>query len=140
VETPIFSKACDYKDPVEAFLVPENSTHRQDEALRAYFVERLPAPQVAARFGYTVGSFRQLVHQFRRSPQRRFFAEPPPRGVKASDAIRDQIIRLRKQNLSVYDISEALKKGKAPRQNKLTIVFAAGEGRSSSSRHEKNRA
>lgn len=97
-------------DPAQAFLVPQNSTHRQYEALRAYFVDRLPAPQVAGRFGYTLGSFRQLVHQFREAPQRRFFAEPPPRGVKASDTVREQIVRLRKQNLSVYDIREALKK------------------------------
>lgn len=97
-------------DPAQAFLVPQNSTHRQYEALRAYFVDRLPGPQVADRFGYTLGSLRQLVHQFREAPHRRFFAEPAPRGVKASDAVRDQIVRLRKQNLSVYDISEALKK------------------------------
>jgi len=97
-------------DPAQAFLVPQNSTQRQYEALRAYFVDRLPGPQVAARFSYTLGSFRQLVHQFREAPQRRFFAEPPPRGVKASDTVREQIVRLRKQNLSVYDISEALKK------------------------------
>lgn len=97
-------------DPAQAFLVPQNSTHRQYEALRAYFVERLPGPEVAGRFGYTLGSLRQLVHQFRQAPQRKFFAEPPARGVKASDGVRDQIVRLRKQNLSVYDISEALKK------------------------------
>ena len=97
-------------DPAQAFLVPQNSTHRQYEALRAYFVDRVRGPQVADRFGYTLGSFRQLVHQFRAAPQRRFFAEPLPRGVKVSDALRDQIVRLRKQNLSVYDISEALKK------------------------------
>ena len=41
-----------------AFLEPRNTTHRQYEALRAYFVERLPSQQVAARFSYTPGSFR----------------------------------------------------------------------------------
>src|SRR4030042_5645298 len=97
-------------DAAQAFLVPQNSTHRQYEALRAYFVERLPAAQVAERFAYTLGSFRQLVHQFRKAPKRMFFADPPPRGVKACDAIREQLVRLGKQNLSVYDISEALKK------------------------------
>ena len=97
-------------DPAQAFLVPQNSTHRQYEALRAYFIDRVPGPEAARRFGYTLGSFHQLVHQFREGPRRTFFAEPPPRGAKASDAAREQIIRLRKQNLSVYDISEALKK------------------------------
>ena len=51
------------------FLQPSNSTHRQYEALRAFFVESLPSAEVAARFGYTPGSFRVLVHQFRTSPR-----------------------------------------------------------------------
>jgi len=97
-------------DVVQAFLTPQNSNHRQYEALRAYFVERLPGPEVARRFGYTVGSLYQLVHQFRQDPRRRFFAEPPRPGAKPDGAVRQQIIRLRKQNLSIYDISDALKK------------------------------
>jgi len=115
-------------DPAQAFLVPQNSTHRQYEALRAYFVERLPGPEIARRFGYTLGSFRQLVHQFRQSPQRKFFAEPPPPGVKASDAVRDQIVRLRKQNLSVYDISEALKKDGIARTSVAVRAVLQKEG------------
>jgi hypothetical protein len=97
-------------DPAQVFLVPRSPTHRQYEALRAYFVDHVAGPEVARRFGYTLGSFHQLVHQFRHGPPRQFFAEPPPRGARASDAVREQIIRLRKQNLSVYDISEALNK------------------------------
>ena len=97
-------------DLAQVFLAPRNSTHRQYEALRAYFVDQLPAAEVATRFGYTVGSLHQLAHQFRRNPARRFFAEPPPPGAKASEAVQQQIVRLRKQNQSIYDISEALKK------------------------------
>lgn len=96
-------------DLAQTFLTPTNTNHRQYEALRAYFVERLPAAEAAGRFGYTVGSFHQLVHQFRRDPQRAFFAESPRPGVKANDAVRQHILRLRKQNLSIYDISRALK-------------------------------
>lgn len=96
-------------DLAQAFLDPANTTHRQYEALRAYFVEQLPAAEVAARFGYTVGSFHQLAHQFRRNPQREFFVEASRPGVKSSETVRHQIIRLRKQNLSIYDISVALK-------------------------------
>ena len=55
------------------FLEPSNSTHRQYEALRAFFVDGLPSAQAAARFGYTPGSFRVLVHQFRAQPGRDFF-------------------------------------------------------------------
>ena len=96
-------------DLAQVFLESGNTTHRQYEALRAYFVEQLPAAEVAARFGYTVGSFHQLAHQFRNNSQRRFFVEPPHPGVKASDTVRSQIVQLRKQNLSIYDISVALK-------------------------------
>jgi len=55
------------------FLQPSNSTHRQYEALRAYFVEVLPSAEAAARFGYSPGSFRVLCYQFRKNPNRQFF-------------------------------------------------------------------
>jgi hypothetical protein len=97
-------------DLQQAFLEPQNTAHRQYEALRAYFVEQLPAAAVAERFGYTVGSFHQLAHQFRKDPQRQFFISSPPPGVKRASDVRQLIIQLRKQNLSIYDISTALKK------------------------------
>jgi hypothetical protein len=97
-------------DLAQVFLAPQNSTHRQYEALRAYFVDRLPAAEVAARFGYAVGSLHQLAHQLRQNPARQFFAEPPRPGAKSSETVQQQIIQLRKQNQSIYDISEALKK------------------------------
>jgi hypothetical protein len=56
------------------FLEPANSTHRQYEALRAFFVEQTSSAEAAARFGDTPGSFRVLVHQFRKQPNRDFFA------------------------------------------------------------------
>ena len=97
-------------DLAHIFLTPQNSTQRQYEALRAYFVDRVSAADVAVRFGYTVGSFYQLAHQFRQSPVRQFFAEPLRAGAKASETVQEKIIQLRKQNQSVYDISEALEK------------------------------
>jgi hypothetical protein len=95
---------------VDAFLQPTNSTHRQYEALRAYFVEGLPSAEAAARFGYSPGSFRVLCHNFRKDPKRKFFLPPqkaPPLGPKKKRT-REKIIALRKQNLSVYDISQEL--------------------------------
>jgi Transposase DDE domain len=95
------------------FLEPSNSTHRQYEALRAFFVDGLPSAQAAARFGYTPGSFRVLVHQFRNQPKRDFFvptaSERRPAGKRTR--VREQVIALRKQNLSVHDISRALARG-----------------------------
>jgi hypothetical protein len=97
-------------DLAQLLLTPRNTAHRQYEALRAYLVDRTPGPEVAKRYGYTYGALQQLVHQFRRQPDRQFFVDSPKPGAKADDAIRQQIIELRKQNQSIYDISEALKK------------------------------
>jgi transposase len=95
-----------------AFLQPSNSTHRQYEALRAYFVEGLPSKEAARRFGYTEGSFRVLVHQFRQNPHRPFFLPPAkgPHKAPKKDTARQRVIALRKENLSIYDISRALEK------------------------------
>ena len=92
------------------FLEPSNSTHRQYEALRAFFVDRVPSAEAAARFGYTPGSFRVLVHQFRNQPGRDFFAPTARQGRPPGKRkrLREQVVALRKQNLSVHDISRAL--------------------------------
>jgi hypothetical protein len=81
------------------------------EALRAYFVEGRSSAEVAKAFGYTPGSFRVLCHQFRRDPNPTFFVKAPrgPRCQPKKSAARDLIVQLRKQNHSVYEISEELK-------------------------------
>lgn len=97
-------------DMAAIFLEPSNATHRQYEALRAYFVEKASCAQAAERFGYTPGSFRVLVHKFRADPHRTFFV-PTQKGPKTApkrDRVREQVIALRKRNLSIYDISRAL--------------------------------
>jgi hypothetical protein len=93
------------------FLQPANATQRQDEALRAYFVDHLPSAEAAARFGYSPGSFRVLVHAFRQDPERAFFL-PRAKGPQAApkkDRLRERVIALRKQNLSIDDISQTLR-------------------------------
>ena len=91
------------------FLQPSNSTHRQYEALRAYFVEGLSSKEVARRFGYTEGSFRVLAHEFRQNPHRKFFLPPAkgPHKAPEKDTARERVITLRKENFSIYDISRA---------------------------------
>ena len=97
-------------DLAQVFLQPANSTHRQYEALRAFFVQRLPSQEAAQRFGYSPGSFRVLTHQFRQNPARPFFVPPAkgPQRAPKTDPLRQHIIRARKQNLSIYDISRLL--------------------------------
>ena len=53
-----------------------------------------------------------LCSKFRNNPHRNFFATPSkgPKSTPKRDSLHDDVIKLRKQNLSVYDISEALKK------------------------------
>lgn len=104
------SKAKKLTDLSQVFLDPTNATHRQYEALRAFFVDGLPSAEVARSFGYTPGSFRVLVHQFRQNPRRDFFLTPAkgPHSAPKADPLRDRIIALRKQNLSIYDISRNL--------------------------------
>src|SRR5437763_5326465 len=106
------SEAEKLTDLARVFLEPTNSTHRLYEALRAFFVEGLPGAEVAKRFGYSHGSFRVLVHQFRQNPRRAFFLPPTkgPHAAPKSDPVRARVIALRNQNLSTYDISRALAK------------------------------
>ena len=82
------------------------------EALRAYFVEDRPSAEAAKAFGYTSGSFRVLCHQFRRDPAPTFFvkASRGPQSQPKKSAARDLIVELRKQNHSVYEISEEQKR------------------------------
>lgn len=97
-------------DLAEQFLHPRNATHRQYEALRAYFVEKLPSPEVAKRFGYSRVGFRVLCHRFRQDPTRAFFLEPDkgPKTAPKTSRARARVIELRKQNLSIYDIRRVL--------------------------------
>jgi hypothetical protein len=66
------------------FLEPRAAKHRQYEALRAFFVEGRSSTEVARTFGCTPGS---------------------------RHSARNRIVAMRKQNHSVYEISEALKEG-----------------------------
>lgn len=103
------------KDPlVDAFLSPVNTLHRQYEALRAFYVDKVPGKEVAARFNYTPGSFRLLCHQFRQDPAVPFFLpnrhalRAAAAATKKTPAVHERVIALRKQNCSIYDIQRAL--------------------------------
>lgn len=92
------------------FLEPRSPKQRQYEALRAYFIDERPSSEVARDFGYTPGSFHVMCHHFRRDPAPTFFVSPRPgpRSQPKKSAARDLIVTLRKQNYSIYEISEEL--------------------------------
>jgi len=112
------------------FLQPTNTTHRQYEALRAYFVDHLSSVEAARGFGYTPGSFRVLVHQFRQDPRRVFFLpsarESRPHGKQ--NHLRDEVVALRKQNLSIYDISRVLSREEASISPAAVAEILGAEG------------
>ncbi len=92
------------------FTRPAHDWQRRYEALRASFVERLPARVVAERFGYTTAYVRLLRHQFRHA--KIDFSEPVPEGRTArrrvSAELRRQICAAREHNLSAGEITELL--------------------------------
>ncbi len=112
------------------FLEPVNPIQRQYEALRAYFLEGQPSGAVAMRFGYTPGSFRVLCHAFRRDPTWTFFlpSRQGPRPTPVRDRVRDRIVALRKQQLSIYDISRALAAEGTPRSPVGVSLVVKAEG------------
>ena len=101
-----------YPKEANFFLGPASPLHRQYEALRAFFVEELPGPEVARRFGYSANALRVLCYQFRHDPHKRssFFQHPKPgpRQASARDRVRQRAVALRKKNLSIYDIQREL--------------------------------
>jgi hypothetical protein len=94
------------------FAAPDATRQRQYEALRAYFLDNRLAADVAARFSYSLASFRTLCHQFRHDPVLRagFFQtpRPGPRQAPTRDRVRELAVAMRKKNLSVYDIEREL--------------------------------
>lgn len=109
-------------NPASFFMKPNSPRQRQYEALRAFFVEGQSSEKAARAFGYSPGAFRVLCSNFRNNPQAREFflvtsvGRPP--GVRHHDPIREEIVALRKQNFSVYDISRVF----AERDQKVTTA------------------
>src|SRR5947209_69965 len=112
------------------FVEPANSTPRQYDALRAFFVDGLSSAEAARRFGYTPGSFRVLVHQFRHQPTRDFFfptarvGRPPGKQKR----LRELVVALRKQNLSVHGIIRGLAREGQPLSPAAVAAILKEEG------------
>jgi len=92
------------------FLYPLHEWQRRYEALRASFVERLPAHVVADRFGYATNYVYLLRHQFAHG--KIDFSEPVPEGKTrrriVDAAIRQKICNWREHRLSAGEIAQLL--------------------------------
>jgi hypothetical protein len=97
---------------LEWFTAPEQVNQRRYEALRAFFVERLTHAQVAERFGYARWAVVNLVRDFRAGKLDLFAAAKPPGPrpgtAPARDRVRGRVVQLRREGLSVYEISTRL--------------------------------
>jgi len=97
-------------DPYHYFAHPESPGQKQYEALRAFYIDRLPARVVADRFGYTLASFNALRHKFKtRELTFQFTEQPGPQGSKIPKEIQQRIFEIRRtHSLSNYRIAEIL--------------------------------
>jgi transposase len=94
----------------EYFTAPAGAAQRRYEALRAYFLEEMPAAEVADRFGYSTASVHQMATLLRKGRLVLFTeARPGPRGPrKATGELRQRVLALRAAGHSVTEISAAL--------------------------------
>jgi transposase len=92
------------------FLHPVHEWQRRYEALRASFVDRLPAKVVAERFGYSAAYMNLLRHLF--THEKIDFSEPLPEGKtrrhRIDAATRAKICNWRQRRLSAGEITELL--------------------------------
>lgn len=94
----------------EAFARPQGVNQRRYEAVRTYVYDAAPLAEAAAQFGYTPAALASLVRDFR-AGKLTLFAETGRPGRKSSpkkDAARGRVVELRRQGLSVYEISRRL--------------------------------
>ena len=94
----------------EYFLAPAGASQRRYEALRAYFVDGMPAAEVADRFGYSTASVHQMATLLRHGKMSLFTdPRPGPKGPrKATGELRARVLALRAAGHSVTEISAAL--------------------------------
>lgn len=98
----------------EYFLNPTSISQKKYEALRMYFIDDVPAAEVAKKFGYTYRGFTTLVTWFRKERENSnsdiFFLEKKPgrkRPVNIESA-ENLIIQLRLTNHSIPEIKTIL--------------------------------
>ena len=97
-------------DPYRYFAHPVSPGQKQYEALRAFYIDRLPARVVADRFGYTLASFNALRYKFKtRELTFQFTEQPGPQGSRIPKEIQQRIFEIRRtHSLSNYSIAEIL--------------------------------
>ena len=114
----------------EYFTAPRHPNQRRYEALRAYFTEDLTVAEAGARAGYTRASMASLLRDFRAGKLQLFAppGKPGPRTAPAKDRARARVIELRREGLSVYEISTRLRAEDTPLNRTGVGQILAEEG------------
>jgi len=93
------------------FTAPHSVAQKQYEALRMYFVEKIIAKDVAAKFGYSYRGFTTIIADFRKKLKENngeaLFFQPSKKGRQVTEHVATAhqiIIDLRKKFYSVADI------------------------------------
>ena len=98
------------REGAEYFTAPAGAAHRRYEALRAYFLDELPAAEVADRFGYSTASVHQMATLLRTGKLSLFAdTKPGPKGPrKVTGTVRTRVLTLRSAGHSIAEIAAAL--------------------------------
>src|SRR5487761_1350259 len=113
----------------EFFTSPTEPLQRRYEALRSYFVEEENAEAVAERFGYSPATVHQLASELR-AGRTEFFrsSKPGPKGPRKSARVRDRVLALRAEDLSVTDIAERVSSEGSPVSAQTVWAILHAEG------------
>ena len=116
----------------EWFTSPQQVNQRRYEALRAYFTEGLTYAEAGERFGYTRWAMINLVRDHR-AGKLELFAQPrkpgpAPGTAPARERVRGQVVRLRRQGYSTYEISARLSAEGTPLNRTSVAEILAEEG------------
>ena len=119
----------------EWFTSPQQVNQRRYEALRAYFTEGLTYAEAGERFGYARWAMINLVRDHR-AGKLELFAQPrkpgpAPGTAPARERVRGQVVKLRRQGYSTYEISARLSAEGTPlnRTSVAEILAEEGSGR-----------
>ena len=116
----------------EWFISPQQVNQRRYEALRAYFTEGLTYAEAGERFGYTRWAMINLVRDHR-AGKLELFAQPrkpgpAPGTAPARERVRGQVVKLRRQGYSTYEISARLSAEGTPLNRTSVAEILAEEG------------
>ena len=117
------------REGAEYFTAPAEPAQRRYEALRAYFVDDVPAAEVGDRFGYSPATVHQLAAELRAGRTQLFVSSKPgPKGPRKSARIRDQVLALRAQDHSVTDIARRVTMDGTPVSAQTVWAILHAEG------------